>query len=38
MNAVQPIFQKLYQNAQGAAGANPNANAGANGDDTEFHQ
>ena len=39
MNAVQPIFQKLYQSAQGAAGANPNANAGTNGDgDTEFHQ
>ena len=40
MNAVQPVFQKLYQNAQGAAGANPDmggANGGNDGD-TEFHQ
>lgn len=39
MNAVQPVFQKLYQNAQGAAGANPGAGAnGGNDGDTEFHQ
>ena len=40
MNTVQPVFQKLYQNAQGAAGANPDmggANGGNDGD-TEFHQ
>ena len=40
MNAVQPVFQKLYQNAQGAAGTNPDmggANGGNDGD-TEFHQ
>ena len=37
MNTVQPVFQKLYQNA---AGANPDmggANGGNDGD-TEFHQ
>ncbi len=36
MNAVQPVFSKVYQQAAGAAGASgaqPNP-----GDDTEFHQ
>ena len=37
-NDIQPVFAKLYQQAQGAAqGAENGANAG-NADDTEFHQ
>ena len=36
MNAVQPVFAKMYQ-AAGAPGADAGADAGA-GDDTEFHQ
>ncbi|MBQ8407062.1 MAG: hypothetical protein IJY38_04000, partial [Clostridia bacterium] len=36
MNAVQPVFTKLYQQ-NGGANADPNAGAGAS-DDTEFHQ
>ena len=35
MQDVQPVFAKLYQQAGGAQGANPNAGGD---DDTEFHQ
>ena len=37
MQDVQPVFAKLYQANGGAAGADPNAGTGDNGD-TEFHQ
>ena len=36
MNAVQPVFAKLYQQAGGAAGPDAGANPGAG--DEEFHQ
>lgn len=36
-NAVQPVFQKMYQNAQ-AAGAQGDPNGGEAGGDEEFHQ
>ena len=35
-NKIQPIFQKMYQQAGGAQGAGPDA--GGSTDDTEFHQ
>ncbi len=35
-NAVQPVFAKMYQQAQGATGEQGAPNA--DGDDTEFHQ
>ncbi|HIR22929.1 MAG TPA: molecular chaperone DnaK [Candidatus Scatosoma pullicola] len=40
MNAVQPVFAKLYQaNGAGAPGGDAGANGGASNDgDTEFHQ
>ena len=38
MNAVQPIFAKLYQANGGAAGPDAGAAPGAEGGDTEFHQ
>ena len=34
-NAVQPVFAKMYQQAGGAQGANPEAGAAG---DEEFHQ
>ena len=38
MNAVQPIFAKLYQANGGAAGPDAGAAPGVEGGDTEFHQ
>ena len=35
-NKIQPIFQKMYQQAGGAQGAGPDTNGSAG--DTEFHQ